>query len=83
MKYFSVSFLPEKKDVNKKAIFISILFSDNKNKLLSKLVFICAFICIGFFMEQYELIYYAFLSFILIPKIADIITVFSQVKKTG
>lgn len=83
MKYFSVSFLPEKKDVNKKAIFISILFSDNKNKLLSKLVFICAFICIGFFMEQYELIYYAFLSFILIPKIADIITVFSQVKKSN
>ena len=83
MKYFSVSFLPEKKDVNKKAIFISILFSDNKNKLLSKLLFICAFICIGFFMEQYELIYYAFLSFILIPKIADIITVFSQVKKSN
>ncbi len=83
MKYFSVSFLPEKKDVNKKAILISILFGDAKNKMLSKLLFICAFICIGFFMNQYELIYYAFLSFIVIPKIADIITVFSQVKKSN
>ena len=83
MKYFSVSFLPEKKDVNKKAILISILFGENKNKMLTKLLFICAFICIGFFMKQYELIYYAFLSFIVIPKTADIITVLSQIKKSN
>ncbi len=83
MKYFSVSFLPEKKDVNKKAILISILFGDGKNKMLSKLLFICAFICIGFFMQQYELIYYAFLSFIVIPKIAGVITVFSQIKQNN
>lgn len=83
MKYFSVSFFPEKKDVNKKAILISILFGDMKNKMLSKLIIICLFICFGFFMSQYELIYYAFLSFIVIPKIADIITVFSQIKKNN
>ncbi len=83
MKYFSVSFLPEKRDVNKKAIFISILFGDTKNKMISKLLFICAFIFIGFFMQQYELIYYSFLSFIIIPKISDIITIFSQVKKSN
>ncbi len=83
MKYFSVEFIPEKKDVNKKAVLISIFFGDNKNKMLTKLLFICAFICIGFFMEQYELIFYAFMSFIMIPKIADIITVFSQIKKSN
>lgn len=83
MKYFSVSFLPEKQDVNKKAILISILFGDMKSKMLSRLIFICIFICFGFFMEQYELIYYSFLSFILIPKIAEIITVFSQIKKSN
>ncbi len=83
MKYFSVSFLPEKKDVNKKAILISILFGDAKNKMLTKLLFMCAFICIGFFMDQYELIYYAFLSFIVIPKIAGVITVFSQIKQNN
>ena len=83
MKYFSVSFFPERRDVNKKAILISVLFGDNKNKMLSNLMFICAFIFIGFLMEQYELIYYAFLSFIVIPKIAGIITVFSQIKKNN
>ncbi|MBR5437936.1 MAG: hypothetical protein IKV21_03360 [Clostridia bacterium] len=82
MKYFSVNFIPEKADVNKKAILISILFGDLKNKMLSKLIFICAFILIGFFMNQYELIYYSFLAFILVPKIADIITVLSQIKMT-
>ena len=83
MKFFSVSFNPEKKDVNKKAILISIIFGNEKNKMLSNLLFICAFICIGFFMKQYEIIYYAFLSFIVIPRIAAIITVFSQIKKNS
>ena len=80
MKYFSVSFSPEKNDVNKKAILLSIIFGNEKNKMLSNLLFICAFICIGFFMSQYEIIYYAFLSFIVIPRIASIISVFSQLK---
>lgn len=80
MKYFSVSFSPEKSDVNKKAILISILFGDMKDKMLSKLLIICGFICFGFFVSQYELIYYAFLSFIFIPKIASVITVLSQIK---
>ena len=83
MKYFSVSFLPEKKDVNKKAILISILFGDAKKQMLPKLIFICGFIILGFFMEQYELMYYAFLSFIIIPKIASLITVFSQIKQNN
>ncbi len=83
MKYFSVNFLPEKNDVNKKAIFISILFGDMKNKMLSRLLIICLFIIFGFMMKQYELIYYAFLSFFVIQKIADIITVFSQIKKNN
>lgn len=83
MKYFSVSFLPEKKDVNKKAVLISVLFGDVKNQILPKLLFMCGFIFIGFFMEQYELIYYAFLSFIVIPKIAALITVFSQIKQNN
>lgn len=80
MKYFSVSFNPENKDVNKKAILISILLGNEKNKMLSNLLFMCAFICIGFFMSQYEIIYYAFLSFIVIPRIAAVISVFSQIK---
>ncbi len=83
MKYFSVNFLPEKKDTNKKAIFISVLFGEDKNKILSKLLLICIFVCLGFFMGQYELIYYAFLSFIIVPKIADIITVISQINKSN
>ena len=80
MKYFSLSFNPENKDVNKKAILISIIFGNEKNKMLSNLLFICTFICIGFFMSQYEIIYYAFLSFIVIPRIAAVISVFSQIK---
>ncbi len=83
MKYFSVNFLPERQDVNKKAIFISILFGEAKNKMLSKMLLMCMFIVFGFMMSQYELIYYAFLSFIVIPKISDIITVFSQIKKNN
>ena len=83
MKYFSVSFSPEERDINKKAILISVLFSDVKKQMLPKLLFICGFIFFGFFMEQYELIYYAFLSFIIIPKAASLITVFSQIKQNN
>ncbi len=80
MKFFSISFNPENKDVNKKAILLSIIFGNEKRKMLFNLLFICAFICIGFFLKQYEIIYYAFLSFIAIPRIAAVITVFSQIK---
>ncbi len=80
MKYFSLSFIPERNDVNKKAILISILFGNEKSKMLSDLLFTCAFIVIGFLSGQYEIIFYAFLSFILIPRIVAIITVFSQIK---
>ena len=83
MKYFSVSFIPQKKDVNKKAVLLSILFGEQKNKMLSNLLLICFFVCIGFFMSQYELIYYSLLAFIIIPKAADIITVFSQINKSN
>ncbi|MBE6774946.1 MAG: hypothetical protein E7543_02015 [Ruminococcaceae bacterium] len=83
MKFFSVSFLPEKQDINRKAILISILFGDMKSKMLSRMIIICMFICFGFLMSQYELIYYAFLSFIVIPKISELITVFSQIKKNN
>ncbi len=80
MKYFSLSFIPERNDVNKKAILISILFGNEKSKMLSDILFMCAFIVIGFLSSQYEIIFYAFLSFILIPRIVAIITVFSQIK---
>ncbi len=80
MKFFSVSFNPEKKDVNKKAILLSIIFGNDKKQLLPKLFIICGFICFGFFMSQYELIYYAFLSLIAIPKIVAAILVFSQIR---
>ncbi|MBQ3137406.1 MAG: hypothetical protein IJB74_08005 [Clostridia bacterium] len=83
MKYFSVSFLPEKEDTNKKAILISILFGDEKKNLPVKLFVLCSFIAFSFFMKQYELIYYAFISLIVIPKIANIITVFSQIKSSN
>lgn len=81
MKYFSVSFIQEKRDTNLKAIIISILFGDMKDKILSRLLIMCAFICLGFFMGQYELIYYAFLTFIIIPKVADVLMVISQINK--
>ncbi len=83
MKFFSVSFNPEKKDVNKKAILLSILFGNDKKQMLPKLFILCGFICFGFFMSQYELIYYAFLSLIIIPKIIASLIVFSQIRKNS
>ncbi len=83
MKYFSVSYIPEAEDTNKKAIIVSILFGDIKNKLSVNLLVLCLFIAFSFFMKQYELIYYAFLSVIIIPKIVSIITVLSQIKSSN
>ncbi len=83
MKYFSVSFIPEKEDTNKKAILISILFGDIKNKLPVKLFILCSFIAFSFFMKQYELIYYALITLIVIPKLVSIITVLSQIRSSN
>ena len=83
MKYFSVSFLHEKEDTNKKAILISILFGDVKKNLSVNLFILCSFIAFSFFMKQYELIYYAFVSLIVIPRLVNAITVFSQIKSSN
>lgn len=80
MKYFSVDFIPEKRDINKKALLIN-LFAVDKNKLIPKLLIICMLIIFAFFIGQYELIFYVFLSLFIVPKITEIILILSQIKK--
>lgn len=81
MKYFSVDFIPEKTDVNKKALFIN-LFAFDKNKLIPNLMIMCVLIAAAFFIGQYELIFYVFLSLFIIPKVTEIILLLSQMKNS-
>ena len=76
-------YIDDIKESNKKAILISILFGDAKKNLLVNLFVFCSFIAFSFFMNQYELIYYAFVSIIVIPRLVNVITVFSQIKSSN
>lgn len=80
MKYFSVDFIPEKTDVNKKAIFFN-LFAFDKAKFLPTVVLICMFSALAYFIGQYELIFYVLLSLLIVPKVSQIILLFSQINK--
>lgn len=81
MKYFSVDFIPEKIDVNKKALLINI-FSVRKEKLLFDVLMLCFVIGAAFIISQYELIFFAFLSVIIIPRLTAIIILFSQMNNS-
>lgn len=81
MKYFSVDFIPEKNDINKKALLLN-LFTFDKAKALPNLIMMCIFVVFAFFIGHYELIFYAVLSLFIIPKVAEMILLFSQLNKS-
>lgn len=81
MKYFSVNFIPEKVDVNKKALLFNI-FSVRKERLLFDILMLCFVIGMAFVITQYELILFAFLSVFIIPRVTAIILLFSQINKS-
>lgn len=81
MKYFSVDFIPEKADVNKKAILFN-LFAFDKSKFMPKMIIICLFSAMAYFMGQYELIFYVLVSLLIVPKAAEAILLFSQINKS-
>ena len=80
MKYFSVSFIPEKNDINKKAIFLN-LFSFDKNRLMPKIGIISAFVIFAIFLKQFELAFYAVISLLFVPKAAETVLLLSQIEK--
>ena len=80
MKYFSVDFIPEKTDINKKAIFLN-LFAFDKARFIPKILIICLFSAFAFFIGQYELIFYVLVSMLIVPKADQMILLFSQIRK--
>lgn len=80
MKYFSIDFIPEKTDVNKKAVLFN-LFAFDKAKFLPTILIICLFSAFAYFIGQYELILYVLVSILIVPKVSQMILLFSQINK--
>lgn len=81
MKYFSIDFIPEKNDVNKKAVLFN-LFAFDKAKFLPTILIICMFSALAYFIGQYELIFYVLVSLLIVPKVSQMILLFSQINKS-